>query len=133
MRAAASPTISRAIFSSTVPAPAASVSARCFSIESPGDMAAAMPPCAQAEDAPSPDRRRGEHGHRPRREPERAEQAGEPAADDDDVVGGVEPRNSVRSSIARHSLPSPRHRGRGSGVGNDARPAVIDGFRLSPE
>jgi hypothetical protein len=54
MRADASPTISRAIFSSTVPAPAARVSARCFSTESPGDIAAAMPPCAQAEDAPSP-------------------------------------------------------------------------------
>ncbi len=54
MRADASPTISRAIFSSTVPAPAASVSARCFSTESPGDIAAAMPPCAHAEDAPCP-------------------------------------------------------------------------------
>ena len=54
MRAEASPTISRAIFPSTMPAPAASVSARCFSIESPGAIAAAMPPCAQADDAPCP-------------------------------------------------------------------------------
>src|SRR6266496_3126473 len=37
-----------------MPAPAAIVSATCFSTESPGAMAAAMPPCAQAEEAPSP-------------------------------------------------------------------------------
>src|SRR4051812_4094041 len=37
-----------------MPAPAAIVSARCFSMESPGATAAAMPPCAHADDAPSP-------------------------------------------------------------------------------
>src|SRR6478672_7739284 len=37
-----------------MPAPAAMVSARCFATESPGAMAAAMPPCAHAEEAPSP-------------------------------------------------------------------------------
>src|SRR5947199_299653 len=37
-----------------MPAPAAMVSATCFSTESPGAIAAAMPPCAQAEGAPSP-------------------------------------------------------------------------------
>src|ERR1700688_3001168 len=44
----------RAIFPSTMPAPAAIVSATCFSTESPGASAAPMPPGAQAEEAPSP-------------------------------------------------------------------------------
>src|SRR5665213_2728988 len=54
MRAGASETRMRAIFSSTMPAPAAMVSARCFSTVSPGAIAAAMPPCAQADEAPCP-------------------------------------------------------------------------------
>ena len=100
MRAAASLTISRAIFSSTVPAPAARVSARCLSTDVArrhcGGDAALRPGRRRA----LPDRRRGKHGHRPRCETERAEQAREPAADDDDVVGGVEPSGLVRSNIS---------------------------------
>ena len=52
MRAGPSATIMRVIFSSTIPAPAATVSATCFSNVSPLLIAAAMPPCAQAEEAP---------------------------------------------------------------------------------
>ena len=46
--------MARAIFSSTMPAPAEIVSARCFATVSPGLIAAAMPPWAQADEAPSP-------------------------------------------------------------------------------
>src|SRR6516164_3985386 len=53
-RSGASRAIAYATASSTMPAPAATVSATCFSTESPGAIAAAMPPCAQAEEAPSP-------------------------------------------------------------------------------
>src|SRR5580765_3131204 len=54
MRAGASLTSKRAMPSSTIPAPALMVSARCLSMESPGATAAAIPPCAQAEEAPCP-------------------------------------------------------------------------------
>ena len=112
-------TISRAIFSSTMPAPAAIVSATCFSTESPGAMAAAMPPCAQAEEAPSPIGARGEHGHRPRREAQRAEQAGQAAADDDDVVG--DERVGVERSIG---MPIVRPRSGEVDRGVDGSPAM---------
>ena len=48
--------------------------------------AAAMPPCAHALDAPCPSGAAVITRDRPRRELQRAEQAGEAAADDDDVV-----------------------------------------------
>ena len=54
MRAGASRASSRAIFSSTRPAPAAIVSVACASALSPSAIAAAMPPCAHAVEAPSP-------------------------------------------------------------------------------
>ena len=44
----------RATRSSTSPAPAAIVSATWLSIVSPAPIAAAIPPCAQADVAPSP-------------------------------------------------------------------------------
>ena len=44
----------RAISGSVSPAPAAIVSAACASGVSPSPIAAAMPPCAQVEEAPSP-------------------------------------------------------------------------------
>ena len=53
-RSPASRAMPSVIASSTMPPPAASVSAVCFSGVSPSAIAAAMPPCAQAEDAPSP-------------------------------------------------------------------------------
>src|SRR5437899_6528580 len=53
-RAGASRHMSRASFSSTRPAPAATVSRACACGVSPSATAAAMPPCAQALDAPSP-------------------------------------------------------------------------------
>ena len=54
MRSSASRAISSAMRTSTMPAPAAMVSATWASGVSPSPSAAAMPPCAQAEDAPSP-------------------------------------------------------------------------------
>ena len=44
----------KVIASSTMPAPAMTVSDVCFSGVSPSPIAAAMPPGAQAEEAPSP-------------------------------------------------------------------------------
>ena len=98
-------TIRRAIFSSTMPAPAAMVSARCFSIESPAAMAAAMPPCAQAEDAPSPIGAAASMvtGRGARRSAQN--RPGEPAADDDDVVGRDE-LGLARSSIRPPVVPA---------------------------
>ena len=54
MRSAACETISSATASSTIPAPAATVSSRCLATVSPGETAAAIPAWAQADDAPVP-------------------------------------------------------------------------------
>ena len=54
MRAGPSRAMSSATLRSTSPAPAATVSATCASMLSPSPTAAAMPPCAHADDAPSP-------------------------------------------------------------------------------
>ena len=54
IRSEASEAMRRTIAASQSPAPATSVSATWLSIESPSPIAAAMPPCAQAEDAPCP-------------------------------------------------------------------------------
>src|SRR5262249_55338916 len=54
MRAGASRVISSAIFGLTIPAPAFSVSSTCAAGESSSSIAAAMPPRASTEEAPSP-------------------------------------------------------------------------------
>src|SRR5262245_50470942 len=56
MRSRASRAMRSAIFSSTMPAPAATVSAAWASAVSPSATAAAIPPCAHRLDAPSPNR-----------------------------------------------------------------------------
>jgi hypothetical protein len=75
-----------------------------------------------------PDRCRGQHRHRPRRQPQRAEEAGETAAHDDDA--------GFRRMIACHdSRPHPpRHPGASRGPSIAEREAFgSDGFQLPPE
>ena len=59
---------------------------------------------------PLADRRGGEHGHRPRREAQGAEQAGEPAAEDDEVVAGrlanAEGRREIHAGLRIRRAPS---------------------------
>ncbi len=108
MRAPASRARPSATASSTRPAPAAIVSAACASALSPSATAAAMPPCAQARRGALAERRGGDHGDRTRRELQRAEQAGEAAADDDDVVDAASEVMTWLVMFAPHSWSSPR-------------------------
>ncbi len=85
-RSGASRAMASARAASTMPAPAAIVSRACASGVSPSATAAAMPPCAQAVDEPVPSGAAVTQRDRPRREFQRAEQSGEAAADDDDIV-----------------------------------------------
>ena len=86
MRSGASRAIASATASSTRPAPAAIVSRACASgrvaFGDRGRDAALRPGAGRA----FAERRGRDEGDRPRRELQRAEQAREPAADDDDVV-----------------------------------------------
>ena len=86
MRAGASRAMASARGASTMPAPARIVSRACASgavavHDRGGD--ATLRPHARGAGAK---RCAGQQGHRMRRQLERAEQPGEPAADDDDVV-----------------------------------------------
>jgi hypothetical protein len=80
-----------------MPQPAASVSSRCFSTESSSEMAAAMPPWAQAEDAPCPIGAlvmivtgRGA-------QLQRAEEAGQATAQNDDII-------DILANIGRYKI-----------------------------
>ena len=90
MRAGASSVTKRATSGSTMPAPAAMVSAACssgLSSGADGSGDSGLRPIARSAFA---ERRRGEHGHVHGRELQRREEAGEPGADDHHVAVGAE-------------------------------------------
>ena len=81
------------------------------------------------------DRRGGEHGHRARRQTERAEQAGEPAADDDDVVDAAQDSGERKSCWAESGIvlvipgaPRLRTSGQGSPASSESHSLRLESF-----